>query len=267
MIRRWLLRNPTAPEILQQLSRFAGHGLQFHTQIVMSPGVNDGAVLGQTLGDLYDLGPSILSGSVVPVGLTEFSKHTGTGAHGRRVSAIAVMSNAGGSGSPERGVHWVFGADELYLRAGARAPAGDIYDEFEQMENGVGSVRFHQRPGPHRRPSGWAGKRIGIVTGTSMGQLMPMVLEPLQTHPGGARADPVGTAFRTPVTTAGLLPGRPSRRSGAARPRPGACCPASRSTTTFSSSTAWQPEAFRPKCPCRFGSARTSPTRSREPAA
>src|SRR5688500_15337719 len=41
VIRRWLLRNPTAPDIREQLRRFAGHGLQFHTQIVMSPGVND----------------------------------------------------------------------------------------------------------------------------------------------------------------------------------------------------------------------------------
>ena len=41
-VRRWLLRNPTAPDILEQLRGFAAHGIQFHTQIVMSPGVNDG---------------------------------------------------------------------------------------------------------------------------------------------------------------------------------------------------------------------------------
>jgi len=52
VIRRWLLRNPTAPDILQQLRRFAEYGLKFHTQIVLSPGVNDGAVMEQTLTDL-----------------------------------------------------------------------------------------------------------------------------------------------------------------------------------------------------------------------
>src|SRR5918995_4905710 len=52
-VRRYLLRNPTAPDILAQLSRFAEHGIEFHTQIVMSPGVNDGEVLRRTLDDLY----------------------------------------------------------------------------------------------------------------------------------------------------------------------------------------------------------------------
>ena len=66
-VRRFLLRNPTAPAILPQLRRFAEHGIEFHTQIVMSPGVNDGAVLRQTLEDLYRFGPAILGCSVVPV--------------------------------------------------------------------------------------------------------------------------------------------------------------------------------------------------------
>src|SRR3954452_840527 len=75
VVRRYVLRNPTAPEIIPQLREFAAHGIEFHTQVVMSPGVNDGAVLDETLRELYEFGPSILGCSVVPVGLTEFSKH------------------------------------------------------------------------------------------------------------------------------------------------------------------------------------------------
>src|SRR5690349_9158348 len=75
IVRRYLLRNPTAPDIIPQLRGFADHGIRFHTQVVLSPGVNDGAVLRQTLDDLWAFGPAILSCSVVPVGLTEFSKH------------------------------------------------------------------------------------------------------------------------------------------------------------------------------------------------
>src|SRR6478672_8256923 len=74
-IRRYLLRNPTAPEIIPQLRRFADHGIEFHTQIVLSPAVNDGPVLRQTLEELYQFGAAILGCSVVPVGLTEYSKH------------------------------------------------------------------------------------------------------------------------------------------------------------------------------------------------
>jgi Fe-S oxidoreductase, related to NifB/MoaA family len=75
VMRRFLLRNPTAPEIIPQLRYFADHGIVFHTQIVMSPGVNDGPVLQQTLHDLYEFGDAVMGCSVVPVGLTEFSKH------------------------------------------------------------------------------------------------------------------------------------------------------------------------------------------------
>src|SRR2546428_3103350 len=74
-VRRWLLRNPEAPEIVPQLRSLAGQGITFHTQVVLVPGANDGAVLGRTLADLYGLGEPILSVSVVPVALTEFSKH------------------------------------------------------------------------------------------------------------------------------------------------------------------------------------------------
>src|SRR2546425_10071416 len=73
-IRGWLLRNPEAPEIVPQLRAFAERGIRFHAQVVLVSGVNDGPELVRTLTDLYGLGPAILSVSVVPVALTEFSK-------------------------------------------------------------------------------------------------------------------------------------------------------------------------------------------------
>ena len=123
-VRRYLLRNPTAPEIVPQLRRFAEHGIEFHTQIVMSPGVNDGEVLRQTLRELYEFGPAILGCSVVPVGLTEFSKHhlvrEPTAAECR--AAIALVEERSAIALAERGSHWAFGADELYIRAGVELP-------------------------------------------------------------------------------------------------------------------------------------------------
>src|SRR5690349_22373140 len=75
VVRRWLLRNPEAPAIVPQLRAFLDEGITFHTQIVLVPGVNDGPELERSLGDLWSLGPGILSVSVVPVALTEYSKH------------------------------------------------------------------------------------------------------------------------------------------------------------------------------------------------
>ncbi|HUF34687.1 MAG TPA: DUF512 domain-containing protein, partial [Gemmatimonadales bacterium] len=167
-VRRYLLRNPTAPEIIPQLRRFAEHGIEFHTQVVMSPGVNDGAVMRQTLADLYDFGPAILGCSVVPVGLTEYSKHhlvrEPTAAECR--AAITLVEQRAATAVAERGRHWAFGADELYLRAGVALPPGAIYDDFDQVENGVGSVRWLQREVDAGLDllEGWRGRRIGVVT-------------------------------------------------------------------------------------------------------
>ena len=123
VVRRFVLRNPTAPEIIPQLSEFAAHGIEFHTQVVMSPGVNDGAVLQETLQDLYNFGPSVLNCSVVPVGLTEHSKHhlvrEPTADECR--AAIRVVEACAERARMERGITWAFGADELYLRAGYRS--------------------------------------------------------------------------------------------------------------------------------------------------
>lgn len=212
-VRRYLLRNPTAPDIIPQLRGFADHGIQFHTQIVMSPGVNDGPVLRQTLAELYRFGPAILGCSVVPVGLTEYSKHhlvrEPTAAECR--AAIGLVEERSAVARAERGTSWAFGADELYLRAGVELPPAEIYDGFDQVENGVGSVRWLQQRIETIEPQlhAWSGKRIGVVTGTAMAQLMPMVLEPLRTMTGSDfdLIPVVNTLFGPSVTTAGLLPG------------------------------------------------------------
>ncbi len=213
-IRRYLLRNPTAPEILPQLREFADNGIEFHTQIVMSPGVNDGEVLRQTLRELYEFGPAVIGCSVVPVGLTEYSKHhlvrEPTAEECR--AAIALVNECAAVAMRERGMHWAFGADELYVRAGVDLPPAEIYDGFDQVENGVGAVRWLQREvqGGVGQIQEWRGRRIGVVTGTAMSQLMPMVLEPLARATGASfeLIPVVNTLFGPSVTTAGLLPGR-----------------------------------------------------------
>ena len=218
-VRRYLLRNPTALEILPQLRHFAEHGIEFHTQIVMSPGVNDGPVLRQTLAELYEFGPAILGCSVVPVGLTEYSKHhlvrEPTADECR--AAIQLIDERAAIARAGRGVNWAFGADELYLRAGVELPEAEIYDGFDQVENGVGSVRWLQQriETVSAQLSGWEGKRIAVVTGTAMAQLMPMVLRPLTSITGAEfeLIPVVNTLFGPSVTTAGLLPGTAMQRA------------------------------------------------------
>jgi NifB/MoaA-like Fe-S oxidoreductase len=97
------------------------------------------------------------------------------------------------------------------VRAGVELPPAEIYDGFDQVENGVGAVRWLQQRihSASTELSGWNGKKVGVVTGTAMAQLMPMVLEPLAEITGASfeLIPVVNTLFGATVTTAGLLPG------------------------------------------------------------
>lgn len=222
--RRLVLRNPLAQDIVPMLRQFAGHGIVFHTQIVMSPGVNDGAVMEQTLSDLYAMGSAVLNCSVVPVGLTEHSKH-----HLVREptmeecrAAVSTVERWAARARHERDATWAYGADELYNRAGLELPPESAYGSFEQVENGVGAVRFLQRCVRDDRDlfQAWRGLRIGVVTGTAMAPLLPQVLQEIGAASGaGIELIAVeNTLFGPSVTTAGLLPGRAIASAIAAYP-------------------------------------------------
>ncbi len=213
VVRRWLLRNPEAPEVVPQLRRFAEQGIQFHTQVVLVPGVNDGPQLERTLGELYGLGTPVLSVSVVPVALTEFSKHRLVRAPTAEEcrGALVVVDRWATRAVTERGHPWCFGADDLHLQAGVALPAAAWYGDFEQRENGVGSVRYLQTriAAAAGRYGDWSGKRIGVLTGTAMAPLMPQVVDMLATETGAAFeiVSLENGVFGSAVTSAGLLPG------------------------------------------------------------
>jgi putative radical SAM enzyme (TIGR03279 family) len=223
LVRRWLLRNPLAPDVMEQLRSFAVHGIQFHTQIVLQPGVNDGDVLRRSLADLYALGEAVLSCSVVPVALTEFSGHHKVREPTREEcrAALALVDARAAIARRERREYWVFGADELYLRAELELPPAEVYGSFDQVENGVGSVRWLQQRIQQEALAlgGWTNRRIGVVTGMAMARLMPGVLAPLAAATGAViELIPVeNTLFGARVTTAGLLPGAAIARALAGR--------------------------------------------------
>ena len=216
VVRRWLLRNPEAPEVVSQLRWFVERGISFHTQVVLVPGVNDGPQLVRTMTDLYGLGPNVLSVSVVPVALTEFSKHALVRQPTRDEcrAALATVDDFAARAVADRGVPWCYGADDLYLQADMPLPPAEWYGDFEQRENGVGAVRYLQTRIQAARQAleseRWRDKRIGIVTGKAMGPLLPQVAADL-TALTGAHFEILtleNTLFGPSVTTAGLLPGK-----------------------------------------------------------
>ena len=211
--RKKLLNNPRVPNIVEQLTRLTDGGIQFHGQMVVVPGLNDGDVLEQSLADLYAFGDACLSVALVPVGLTQFS-HIYTGESMDAANANRILEAAerwAAKAEAERGEPWVYGSDELYLLAGRELPAAAHYRDFAQIENGVGAVtslRDRVRSGVARLPR-LDGKRIGVVTGSAMAALMPELIHQL-TAATGAHFELIPTVnslFGPTVTTAGLLVG------------------------------------------------------------
>jgi len=211
--RKVLLNNPRVPNIIEQMRVLAAGGIQFHGQMVIVPGLNDGAVLQESLQDLWSLEGAVLSVALVPVGLTQFS-HLYTGKTMDRANATAILDVAeawGGRARRERGNTWVFGSDELYLLSGRELPPASFYGDFEQVENGIGAVatlRSRVADGLDRLPR-LDGQKIGVVTGVSMQPLMPPLLEQLA-RATGAQFEIIETTnslFGPTTTSAGLLVG------------------------------------------------------------
>lgn len=217
--RKKLLNNPRVPNILEQLKRLVDGGIQFHGQMVIVPGLNDGDVLEQSLQDLYDFGDSCLSVALVPVGLTQFS-HLYTGESMNLENARRLLEATerwGEKARCERGETWVTGSDELYLLAGAELPGPAFYGDYSQIENGVGAVtklRQSVAEGLSRLPR-LDGKRIAVVTGTSMAPLMPPLLDQLHAATGATfeLISTTNSLFGPTTTTAGLLVGADIRRA------------------------------------------------------
>ena len=221
--RKVLLNNPRVPNIIEQLTRLADGGIQFHGQMVVVPGINDGDVLEQSLTDLWTLGDAVLSVALVPVGVTQFSHlYTGKSMDATNAAALlAVVDRWADRGLAERDDRWVFGSDELYLLAGTSLPGPAHYGEYSQIENGVGAVtRLRERVAAGIGALGRLdGRTIGVVTGASMAPLMPELLDQLSRQTGASfeLIPTENSLFGPTVTTAGLLVGADITRALAGR--------------------------------------------------
>lgn len=141
-LRRKCLRNSTAPDILEQLAWLTREGLEIHTQIVVTPGLNDGGHLEKSAHDLAELYPGVPSVSIVPVGLTRHHKYghrTNT-----RGESEAVLDACRGWQEDFRsrlGVNFVYPTDEWYLVTEHPIPPLEAYDGLDLTANGLGMVR------------------------------------------------------------------------------------------------------------------------------
>ncbi|HAX39445.1 MAG TPA: radical SAM protein [Clostridiales bacterium] len=146
-VRRAMMKNPHAGDILPQLKRLADAGLQFHLQIVLCPGLNDGDVLRRSIDDMLLLYPRARSLAVVPVGLTRHRDKLYPLRTFTREEAEATIDEIEARQAEllrEHGTRFVFLADEWYTLCGRSLPAYDAYEGFPQIENGVGLLRLFE---------------------------------------------------------------------------------------------------------------------------
>lgn len=143
-IRRRLLVNRHAPPILPQLERLRTLGIEVNTQIVLCAGINDGAVLGRSIEELAALYPGVRSVSVVPVGLTRYSrvKNIRRPTREEASAALAQIERWQEQFRSRLSIGFVYASDELHVLAGREeVPPAEVYDGFPALANGVGLLR------------------------------------------------------------------------------------------------------------------------------
>ena len=143
-LRRRLLGNPRATDIVPILRRLGQNGIEAHAQVVLIPGFNDGEHLEQTVRELAGLFPGVRSVGIVPVGLTRYREglfplaaFTPAGAK----AVLAWLKARQVTFIRELGDRFVFASDEFYVLAGRPFPSARFYAGYPQIGNGIGMAR------------------------------------------------------------------------------------------------------------------------------
>ncbi len=229
-VRVRIVGNPREGHILRKLDRLLEGGVHVHTQAVLVPGLNDGAVWEKTVRELWERrsfqtsGPwagkgGVLSLSCVPVGLT---------AHRQGLPQIpdvdpdfargwvkAWAPRVRQASLENDGEPWLLLADEWFTRGGLQVPGRGFYSRsWAQLENGVGLVRrFLDHSGRFLRSpkvQGFKGRRVLVLTGASFAPTLGHVITQLNGATGShLRTQAVrNSTFGETVTVAGLLCGQ-----------------------------------------------------------
>lgn len=143
-IRGKLLGLPGPAHIMPALRRLLDHHIEVHCQIVVCRGINDGDLLYESITELARYAPGIASLAIVPVGLTRHREGLPDLQPFDKESAAEVLRMVHDLQEQflkKLGTRFVFAADEWYIKAAAPFPADEEYEDYLQIDNGVGSAR------------------------------------------------------------------------------------------------------------------------------
>jgi len=217
-VRQKIFRLRRPDHLLEKISYLTRNRIDLHMQIVLMPGINDGAVLEKTLTDLYAFRQSILSVAIVPVGLTQHRQNLPDLRPVDAKFARKLLRNIPRWNRlyvNRDGEHWIFPADEFYLLTEKKLPARKFYGSYHQIENGIGLSRDFLddfRRQSRRLPNAIGSvKKVLFVTGTLAA---PMIRQHVagrlnQIQKFHVDVLPImNNFFGTSVTVAGLLTGQ-----------------------------------------------------------
>lgn len=215
-LRKKMLQNARAGTIKEDLQRLKTAGIEVHTQIVLCPGWNDGEVLVQTINELADLYPGVASVGIVPVGLTGYRSSLAPLSPVSSELArdtIARVDKFQHQFRKKMDKGFVYLADEFYLRAGVDLPATEYYDDYCQIENGIGMSRWLLDEFAELEaelPQSVAQRKVYLLTGESGWRVLQKIaarldqVEGLTVMPLVVKND----YFGGEITVTGLLTGR-----------------------------------------------------------
>ena len=138
-----MMHNKRAGEVLEYLRRLADAGISLCAQIVLCRGLNDGAELDRTMRDLEALAPALGSTSIVPAGLTKFRDGLYQLQPFTPEECAAIIKQINDFGDMclyKHGTRLFYPADELYVKAGLPLPDDSFYEDYSQIQNGVGML-------------------------------------------------------------------------------------------------------------------------------
>lgn len=180
-----MLANRRGGETLKYLPRLVEGGIAVNCQLVLCRGVNDGDELRRTLADLLELTPMVQSIAAVPCGITDYRQNLYPQVPFDKESSAAVidiMEEFGDECKRRNGKRIIYPSDEWYLKAERPMPEADFYEDFDQLENGVGMWRLYQQEfaaeleKPHRV---FGSKKLDVVTGTMAAPLITEMMAEL----------------------------------------------------------------------------------------
>ncbi|SRR5579883_472768 len=194
-VRFKLLKNPRAGKILEQIKWFQEKRLQIHAQVVVCPGINDGKHLEQTLRDLASFHkgevPAVASVAVVPVGLTRFRPEKDELIPVTPEKAQEVISQVRSLREEFRrqlSSTFAWLADEWFLIAGEEIPNESEYEDYPQIDNGVGSIRLFLKQfsdaAESLLPSKVMNRKLTWVVGNAVEKAFQPILQQLNSVEG-----------------------------------------------------------------------------------